>query len=64
MIRKGGKAACPNYRRGCCVFLKILVRKTKINSPLSRRGAGGEALLSPAELYGHIGLTNSQRSEK
>jgi hypothetical protein len=44
MIRKVGKAACPNYRLGCCGFLKMLVRKiTEINSPLSRRGAGGEA---------------------
>jgi len=45
MIRKVEKAAYPNYRRGCCGFLKMLVIKiTEINSPLSRRGAGGEAV--------------------
>jgi len=43
MTRKVVKDACPNYRRGCCGFLKMLVRKINVNSPLSRRGAGGEA---------------------
>ena len=44
MIRKVEKAGFPNYRRGCCGFLKMLVIKiTEINTPLFWRGAGGEA---------------------
>ena len=45
MIWKVEKAGCPNYRWGYCEFSKIAGEKKNVSSPLSRRGAGGEAFL-------------------